>query len=138
MEDGAHDFSSFGPFFAFSKNDPIAKDPDSVLNKESFLDIMFIIDKKEFEELRISQYNKDPIKSIGNKSPHIGIGVIGNFSKIVFVTLFPERLFSEVKCANEWDEGKSVDFVETFECTHTHVRLVDVFDCEVDDVAGKG
>jgi hypothetical protein len=138
MEDGAHDFSSFGPFLPFGKSNTIAKDSDSVLNKESFLNIVFIIDKKEFEELRISQYNKDPIKSIGNKGAHIGIGVIGNFSKIVLITLFLERLFSEVKCANEWNKGKSVDFVETFKCAHTHVRFVDVFDCEVDGVAGKG
>jgi hypothetical protein len=90
MEDRAHYFSLFRPLLAFSKNDSITKNSDSIFNKKSIFDIILLIEVIFIQKLRISQNHKNFVQDICNKASTSWESLVCNFGEIVFISLLFE------------------------------------------------
>jgi hypothetical protein len=134
VKNGAHDLSPLGPFLPFGKSHAITKDPDSVLNKEPLLDIVFITQPELFKQLWVHQDDKYPVQPVGDQRPRIRICVICDFGEVVLITFLLKRLFGQVEGSDQWDEGEGVDMGEGFKRSHPHVGFVGIFDEQVEEV----
>jgi hypothetical protein len=127
MEDRAHYFSLFCPLFAFSKNDSITKNSDSILNKKSIFDIILLIEVIFLQKLRISQNHKHFVQDICNKASTSWESLVCNFGEIIFISLLFEWLLSQMECSNNWYKRQQIDTFLPFELSHSHIRSKNIF-----------